>query len=230
MRSASNYIDRLLALLTQQVLHQRNSRQRSGPLLVCSGNTYPQSWRGLSGKTFNDSMVHRACFFECPPFIVESNSPALSLSDEFGCKLAAIALLQAQRKCLLRGLGLLLAFQCSAHCMLQLYLYAGNAARRKGASSSRTKAATLSDATPIAEAVQACCQLLGRSPGAAEAELAQRLEQNWFSTAKEAASMSEVHPDRFSLTPSRKISIFRNISAPRLCNAAKHHGLITHLQ
>ena len=103
-------------------------------------------------------------------------------------------------------------------------MFAGNAARRKGGSSSRTKAATFSDATPIAEAVQACCQLLGRSPGAAEAELAQRLEQNWFSTAEEAASMSEVRLHRSSSTTSR------NTSAPRLCNAAQHHGLTNRLQ
>ena len=96
--SASNYVERLLALLTQQVLHQRNSRQRPGPLLVCSGNAYPQFWRGLSGKIFADERSHIPfVFFFKKPLIVESNSPSPSLSVLLGCKLAAkrIALLQA---------------------------------------------------------------------------------------------------------------------------------------
>ena len=109
--------------------------------------------------------------------------------------------------------------ECSAQCIPKLYLYAGIASRRKGATSSRTKAATFSDATPIAEAVQACCQLLGRSPGSAEAELAQRLEQNWFSTAKEAASMSEARADR----DRSSLPTFKNNTKTR--QRCTHHGL-----
>jgi len=51
---------------------------------------------------------------------------------------------------------------------------------------------TLEPGTALVEAIDAACRLLGRQPGEPERELAARLEQNWYNTASDVVSMTQV--------------------------------------
>jgi hypothetical protein len=50
---------------------------------------------------------------------------------------------------------------------------------------------TLSTTDSIQDAIEAACHALGRTPGPAEQQLAETLQQNWFSSAADLAAMTE---------------------------------------